>query len=48
MFLMPKIRPILYKDRRKHMEQLSFLAELQIPERLQVINSGTKLKLKIS
>jgi hypothetical protein len=48
MFLMPKIHPILYMDRRKHKEQLYFLAELQIPEGLQVINSGTKLKLKIS
>jgi hypothetical protein len=31
----------------KHKEQLSFLAQLQIPKGLQVINSGTKSKLKL-
>jgi hypothetical protein len=31
----------------KHKEQHSFLAQLQIPKGLQVINSGTKSKLKI-
>jgi hypothetical protein len=44
--LMSKIHQILYKDRWKRKEQLSFLAQLQIPKGLQVINSGTKSKLK--
>jgi hypothetical protein len=46
-FLMSKIHEILHKDICKHREQLSILTQLQIPKGLQVINSGTKSKLKI-
>jgi hypothetical protein len=46
--LMSKIHQILYKDRERHKEQLSFLAQLQIPKGLQVINSGTKIKIETS
>jgi hypothetical protein len=44
---MSKIHEILHKDICKHREQLSILTQLQIPKGLQVINSGTKSKLKI-
>jgi hypothetical protein len=46
-FLMSKIHKMFHKDRGKHNEQLPFLAQLQIPKGLQVINSVTKSKLKI-
>jgi hypothetical protein len=45
---MSKIDQSLHKDSWKHKEQLSFLAQLQIPKGLQVINSGTKNKIETS
>jgi hypothetical protein len=44
---MSEIHQIFHKDIWKHKEKLSFLAQLQIPKGLQVINSGTKSKLKL-
>jgi hypothetical protein len=39
---MCKIRQTLHRDSLEHAEQLFFLSELQIPQGLQVKNSGTK------
>jgi hypothetical protein len=44
--LVSKILQILYKYSWEHEEQLFFLAQLQIPKGMKVINSATKLKLK--
>jgi hypothetical protein len=47
-FLMSKIHQMLHEDSWEHKEQLFFLAQLQIPKVLQVINSGTKIKIENS
>jgi hypothetical protein len=45
---MSKIHQMLHEDSWEHKEQLFFLAQLQIPNVLQVINSGTKIKIEKS
>jgi hypothetical protein len=46
-FPMSKIHQLLHRDSWKHMEQLSLLAEHQIPKGLQVINSGINSNLNL-
>jgi hypothetical protein len=46
--LMSNFHQIFHKDRWKHKEQLSFLAQLHIPQGLQVINFGINSNLIFS
>jgi hypothetical protein len=47
-FPMCKIHQIVYRDSWKDKEQLSFLAQLQIPSGFQVTISGTNSNLNLS
>jgi hypothetical protein len=46
-FPLSKIHQILHRDSWKHKEQLSFLAQLQMPSRFQVTISGTNSNLNL-
>jgi hypothetical protein len=46
-FLMSKFHQLFHRDSWKHKEQLSFLAQLQIPKGLQVIIFGINLNLNL-